>query len=253
MAPLRANKVPAPKLVLSVYEKCARLRFHRDLAETTKSVSDLKKEIRMATSVSNSRKSMILKGRLLVVEEKPMQSQSFKEALAEVGLVCDYVENVEQAAQAMNQTAYHAAIVDLFLGSIDPIGIKVIDEIEKHRLPIVVISDHPDLQLYKNAVNHGASYLLEKPFEISELLSALKKLWEEPRGLEGIIDRYLDNHDLTPKEREVARLLLKGLANKELADIEGITDRTIKCHVSAIFQKCRVASRSELFSSIFSS
>ncbi len=56
---------------------------------------------------------------------------------------------------------------------------------------------------------------------------------------------------LTPKEREVTRLVVKGLANKEIANVEEITDRTIKSHLTNIFHKCGVSSRTELLNAIF--
>jgi DNA-binding NarL/FixJ family response regulator len=58
-------------------------------------------------------------------------------------------------------------------------------------------------------------------------------------------------HHLTPKEKEVTRLVVKGLANKEIASIEEITDRTIKAHLTSIFLKCGVTTRTELFNAIF--
>jgi DNA-binding NarL/FixJ family response regulator len=53
---------------------------------------------------------------------------------------------------------------------------------------------------------------------------------------------------LSPREREVFRLILDGLANKEIATRLGISVRTAKFHVSAILRKCGVSSRLDLLS-----
>jgi DNA-binding NarL/FixJ family response regulator len=53
---------------------------------------------------------------------------------------------------------------------------------------------------------------------------------------------------LSPREREVFRLVLDGLVNKEIAARLGISVRTAKFHVSAILKKCGVSSRLDLLS-----
>ena len=51
--------------------------------------------------------------------------------------------------------------------------------------------------------------------------------------------------DLTPREREVLRLLAEGLPNKAIARQLGISEHTVKFHVNAILGKLAVASRTE--------
>ncbi len=52
--------------------------------------------------------------------------------------------------------------------------------------------------------------------------------------------------DLTVREKEVARTLAGGASNKEIARLLGITERTVKSHVSAIFEKLQVRDRLQL-------
>ena len=51
---------------------------------------------------------------------------------------------------------------------------------------------------------------------------------------------------LTPREREVMEFLLRRLSNKEIAEILGISERTVKFHVGNILNKLHVNSRQEL-------
>jgi DNA-binding CsgD family transcriptional regulator len=99
----------------------------------------------------------------------------------------------------------------------------------------------------KDALNHGATYLLEKPFRAEDLSRALASVWEEPKGLGHFVERALDRAELTAKERDVARLLLKGLSTREMAGVTGNTEKTLKHHIASIFHKFGVASRAELF------
>jgi DNA-binding CsgD family transcriptional regulator len=64
------------------------------------------------------------------------------------------------------------------------------------------------------------------------------------------VERYLDIHGLTKTERKIARLALKGLSNREIANVNGNTEKTVKFHMTIIYDKCQVGSRSEFFNSI---
>lgn len=67
----------------------------------------------------------------------------------------------------------------------------------------------------------------------------------------GSIDMTLGNEwskVLSPREREVAMLITRGLSNKEVARQLGLTEGTVKIHVHSIFQKLRTKSRYSLIS-----
>jgi DNA-binding NarL/FixJ family response regulator len=51
--------------------------------------------------------------------------------------------------------------------------------------------------------------------------------------------------DLTPREREILRLLAEGLANREIAALLGLSDHTVKFHLRAVFTKLGAHSRTE--------
>lgn len=65
-------------------------------------------------------------------------------------------------------------------------------------------------------------------------------------GLSSLIDQQLTDWSLTPAEREVAFLLLKGLSLKEIAMLRGTTEKTARVQSMAIYSKAGLAGRSEL-------
>jgi DNA-binding CsgD family transcriptional regulator len=65
-------------------------------------------------------------------------------------------------------------------------------------------------------------------------------------GLAVAIDRQLETWKLTPAERDVAILLLKGRSHKEIAAASGRSERTIRQHAAAAYEKAGVAGRAEL-------
>ena len=65
-------------------------------------------------------------------------------------------------------------------------------------------------------------------------------------GLGRAIDERFRAWDLTPAEREVALLLLKGQSHKQIAFTSGRSERTVRQHAVAIYQKSRLGGRAEL-------
>lgn len=66
------------------------------------------------------------------------------------------------------------------------------------------------------------------------------------QGLSIKIDEQFNRWKLTPAEKDVGLLMLKGLSNKEIADIRSTTERTVKEQTSSIYQKTGLASRAQL-------
>ncbi|MFN8060292.1 MAG: helix-turn-helix transcriptional regulator [Vicinamibacterales bacterium] len=66
---------------------------------------------------------------------------------------------------------------------------------------------------------------------------------ETPHGTPGRLDEEALVEPLTPREREVLDQLAAGLSNRQIGDVLGISDHTVKFHVSAIFGKLGVSTR----------
>lgn len=65
-------------------------------------------------------------------------------------------------------------------------------------------------------------------------------------GLSNAIDSQLERWELSPSEKEVALLLLKGLSLKEIAELRNTTEKTARSQSAAVYQKSGLAGRSEL-------
>ncbi len=192
-----------------------------------------------------------LLGKVLVVEDDQLVGDWLQRKLEKAGLTAYLARSRAQAEQVLATQTIHAVVTDVFLEEGLPGGLQLVHQLSNSGIPVMVISSRADLRVAKEAMNHGAQFLLEKPFTMEELLNALERLWEEPRGHMGILERFMDLNQLTTKEKEIVRLLLKGLSNKEVAQMSGNTEKTIKFHLTTIYQKCNVSSRCELFNAVF--
>jgi two-component system response regulator FixJ len=117
-------------------------------------------------------------------------------------------------------------------------------------VPVVFITGHGDVELAVHAMKHGACDFLEKPFKDQALLDAVGravKLGCEAREqalrceeAQGLLDR------LSPREREVARLVAQGLPNKLVGRELDISEKTVHVHRHKVMEKTGVGSAAEL-------
>jgi DNA-binding NarL/FixJ family response regulator len=188
---------------------------------------------------------------VLLLEDDEVSGDMLRAGLQNLGIVCTWVKTVEEARRALEKRTFDAVVTDIMLGPDAPTGLDLVKELQPTGAPVLVITAFADLNRVKEALNYGATFLIEKPFRAEDLSRALSSVWEEPKGLGHFVERALDRAELTAKERDVARLLLKGLSTREMAGVTGNTEKTLKHHIASIFHKFGVASRAELFHCIF--
>ncbi len=80
----------------------------------------------------------------------------------------------------------------------------------------------------------------------SEAESWKQNVSQLAQGLSNMIDQQFDIWSLTPAEKEVSLLLLKGISIKEIAQIRQVSDRTVKQQNLAIYKKSKLTGRAEL-------
>ena len=119
-------------------------------------------------------------------------------------------------------------------------------------LPIIFLTGHPDIPATVRAIKAGADDFLTKPVSSDDLLGAIARaiaLHKETRGLKSKLD-VVRAHvaALTPRERQVFDLVIRGGTNKHVARALGCTERTIKAHRHRVMEKMRVQSLAELVS-----
>lgn len=112
--------------------------------------------------------------------------------------------------------------------------------------PVIFMTAHGTVPVTAKAMKAGAIDFLTKPFDPQVLLSAVSVALEEARKSLARYDATETARELlgrlTPRELEVFHWVVSGKINKEIADVLGTTERTIKAHRSAVMQKLRAES-----------
>ena len=123
-------------------------------------------------------------------------------------------------------------------------------------VPMVVVSAHDDAQTIRRALELGASGFISKSASMEEIRAGVETVLAggiaAPAGLdlgvEGdaeISDLIKRLQSLTPQQTRVLGMLAEGLLNKQIAYELGVSEATIKAHVSAVLQKLGVDSRTQ--------
>lgn len=73
------------------------------------------------------------------------------------------------------------------------------------------------------------------------------------RAMHDVVEAHFDNWNLTPSERDIAGLIVKGLSIAEIAGIRGSAEGTVKSHMNAIYRKSDSQNRGELLAQIIDS
>ncbi|MDB5038611.1 MAG: Two-component response regulator [Bacteriovoracaceae bacterium] len=191
-----------------------------------------------------------LKGRVLIVEDDEIMGKWLLRKLKNCGLDSEWVANAPSALRELSNKRYHAVVSDIFLDDSKTGGLDLVSKVKELDIPVIVITAKADLEMAKKCLNSGVHQFLEKPFEIDQLIQSLTDVWENPRGLSTLVERFLESNCLTETEKKIARLALKGLSNREIADVNGNTEKTVKFHMTVIYDKCNVGSRGEFFNSV---
>ncbi|RUU48228.1 response regulator transcription factor, partial [Mesorhizobium sp. M2C.T.Ca.TU.002.02.1.1] len=123
-------------------------------------------------------------------------------------------------------------------------------------VPLVVVSAHDDPVTIRRALDLGASGFISKSASMEDIRAAVQAVLAgdiaAPAGIELGVERDPEISDLikrlqalTPQQTRVLGMLAEGLLNKQIAYELGVSEATIKAHVSAILQKLGVDSRTQ--------
>src|ERR1700736_2794589 len=127
---------------------------------------------------------------------------------------------------------------------------------QKRCVPIIVVSANDDPAVIRRCMDFGASGFIPKTLGIDDMRGAIARvfeggIWTPPdidlgTGSDSATANLLARlASLTPQQVRVLMMLSEGLLNKQIAYELGVSEATIKAHVSAILQKLGVESRTQ--------
>ena len=157
--------------------------------------------------------------------------------------------NGEEAIELCAQHRPDIIIMDWRLPGMNGVETTGIIRKEFPTVQIVMLSIYDGEEDVYRAVQAGALGYLLKTVQREELLQAIRAVHVGQRYLQPAVASRLAERvahvELTEREAEVLRLIVKGLSNKEIADALHLSEITIKIHVSSVLAKLKVSDRTQ--------
>jgi DNA-binding NarL/FixJ family response regulator len=193
--------------------------------------------------------------RVLIVDDHAVLRAGLEQLLAGepdlevVGTAADGA----QAVEAARQLRPDVVLMDLQMPGVD--GVSATRTIVGEQLAdVLVLTSYSDAERIVGALDAGALGYLLKDAEPEEVLQGIRSVagGESPinaRAARALLGSRRTTStaaaDLTPRETEVLALVRQGLANKQIARRLGISERTVKAHLTSTFQRIGVVDRTQ--------
>jgi FixJ family two-component response regulator len=185
-----------------------------------------------------------------VVDDEPVILKTMVALLSSVGHIVRTYAGADEFLAAYRDDAPGCLITDIRMPGRS--GLQLQAELAARRidLPVIVMSSFPEIEVAVQAMRLGAVHFLQKPFSRQAMLDEVgvrvahhSKTWAERQKNNGAAAML---QSLTPREREIADLLLEGKSSKEIARILAISNRTVDAHRARILAKFGARSALEL-------
>jgi FixJ family two-component response regulator len=199
---------------------------------------------------------MTAEATVFVVDDNVGVRKSLRALLESAGLAVETYASSDEFLAAYDPERPGCLVLDVRLrhGS----GLDVQDELRRRKttLPIIVLTGHGDVPTSVRALKAGAADFLQKPAPPKVLLERVRAAIDSDRQARAVTTEraVVMNRlaHLTPREREVAALLIAGKTSKEIAVAMHVSVRTVEGHRRMVFSKMDVSSATQLVRTVLS-
>jgi len=196
---------------------------------------------------------------LVIADDHPLFRDALRQAVATVvtSAKIDEAGSFDELTALLEQDSdVDLILLDLTMPGISGFSGLIYLRAQYPAIPVVIVSASDDGGTIRRSLDFGASGFIPKRFGVETLRDAIVKVmdgdvWIPPDtdlssaadpDMTRLRDRLVT---LTPQQVRVLMMLSEGLLNKQIAYELGVSEATIKAHVSAILQKLGVESRTQ--------
>jgi DNA-binding NarL/FixJ family response regulator len=203
--------------------------------------------------------------RILVVDDHPIVRQGLRQVLADAPEISEIVEAAtpQEALDLVQRRVWDAVILDISLPGRG--GLEVLKDIKRAvpRLPVLILSMHPEDQYAVRTVRAGAAGYLTKEAAAESLIHAVRKVASGGRYISAELAERLATEiaadsdrplhaSLSDREFDVLRSIASGQTVGEIADRLSLSVKTVSTYRTRILEKMRMKNNAELMQYVLS-
>lgn len=193
-----------------------------------------------------------------IVDDHPLFRDALKQTLAASfkDLRLSEAGSLEELGRILSDGNVDLILLDLTMPGVQGFSGLIYLRSVNPEIPVVVVSANESHSIIRRSLGLGASGYIPKSLPVSVIRNAIAavlggEVWVPPgsrggpnedEGTTALIERI---GTLTPQQVRVLLMLGEGLLNKQIAYKLGVSEATVKAHVSAILQKLQVESRTQ--------
>jgi FixJ family two-component response regulator len=187
---------------------------------------------------------------VFVVDDDEGVRNSLRFLLKSVGLTAITLPSALEFLKTYDPEQPGCLVLDVRMPGMSGLELQQQLNVRGAMIPVIFITGHGDIPMAVEAMQHGAFDFLQKPFRDQDLIDRIQRaLATDHKNRLALKERdsirtRLDS--LTPREREVLDLMMRGKPNKVMAAELGLSQRTVEIHRARVMEKTEASSLAQL-------
>jgi two-component system, NarL family, invasion response regulator UvrY len=198
--------------------------------------------------------------RIIIVDDHPVVRRGLKQILQEETdvQVVGEAESAQEAFRIIRTIDCDAVVLDISLPGKS--GVEILKQLkyEYKKLPVLILSVHPEEQYAVRLMKTGASGYLTKESAPDELVKAIRKIISGGKYISSsLAERLFTDIDasgkprhekLSDRELEIMRMIARGKAIKKIAEELYLSEKTVSTYRKRLLEKMNMTTNAEIFS-----
>jgi FixJ family two-component response regulator len=187
---------------------------------------------------------------VFVVDDDPSVREALESLIVQAGWRAQVFESAQDFLSFPRAVVPSCLVLDVTLPGLNGLELQSLIAGDRIDMPIIFITGHADVPMTVKAMKAGAVEFLTKPVAEDVLINAIGSAIARSRIT---LDQESESHalrslyaKLTPRERDVMTLVVRGLLNKQVGGELGMAEITVKAHRGQVMRKMRAASFADL-------
>jgi len=196
---------------------------------------------------------------IIIADDHPLFRQALRETIAPIFSHTAIIElqSLEDTKRALGQQAAELLLLDLRMPDSDGLAGLMLIKGMYPALPVIVVSASEEAETVRAAIQAGAAGYIYKSYSLREIHDAVAQVYQGgmhiPDRIEAVVTDFEHQElnaisrisSLTPSQLRVFISLSRGLMNKQIAADMAISEATVKAHVTSVYRKLGVRSRTQ--------